>query len=315
MEQENESHGNQHKNIKIQITQAESKRVLALVAHLRRIFETVFNEEGRGLHPLEMDQSDLLLCSASLRTLLFDDTPSPILLDFLNQHGLDIEIETFETNLAMLFFAQVEMKESGHACDLCLGLLFDEKMRDYYELDKAKEILVAMDGVQKAYTNLMRKPEVWCPTVEESNRLNTSLGFSNLGGLSQLATVTRKRVPLSEWGNTILGYLKGIPIRRRNIICYVANKLGGIHYDSTRLPAGKDDRSEFKMLAQAYDWEKQAIMHAGLSAVAITCIEIASHPQLAELLDGLRQFDQKRRARLLRGESLVSESKHSRDEA
>lgn len=29
----------------------------ALVAHLRRIFETVFDEKERGLHPLEMDQA------------------------------------------------------------------------------------------------------------------------------------------------------------------------------------------------------------------------------------------------------------------
>lgn len=292
-------------NKKISVTQAESKRTLALIAHLRRIFETVFDEEGRGLHPFEMDQADLLLCSASLRALLFDDTPSPILIDFLTQHEIDIELETFETNLAMLFFAQVEPKEVGHPCDLCLGLLFDREMRDYCELGKEKEIFIAMDGVQKAYTNLVRQPKIWRPTPDESKRLNTFVGISNLGGLTQMATVSRKRVPINEWGNTRLGYLKGIPIRRRNIICYVANKLGGVHYDSTRLPAGEEDRSEFKILSQAYDWEKQAIMHAGLTAVAIACIEIATHPQLAEILNALRQFDQGRQARLLRGELLV----------
>lgn len=303
MEEAEKLHAKQQKKIKI--TQAESKRALALIAHLRRIFETVFDEGGRGLHPLEMDQADLLLCSASLRTLFFDDTPSPILLDFLTQHEIDVELETFETDLAMLFFSQVEQRESGHACDLCLGLLFDREMRDYCELGKSKEIFIAIDGPQKAYTSLVRRPEVWCLTVEESERLNTSVGFSNLGGLTQMATVTRKRVPIGEWGNTRLGYLKGIPIRRRNIICYVANKLGGVHYDSTRLPAGEEDRSEFKILAQAYDWEKQAIMHAGLTAVAIACLEIATHPQLAELLHALRQFNHERQARLLRGEPLV----------
>jgi len=303
MEKEEKRHTRQNK--KIGVTQAESKRALALIAHLRRIFETVFDEKGRGLHPLAMDQASLLLCSASLRTLLFDDTPSPILLDFLTQHGIDIELETFETNLAMLFFSQVEPQDAGHVCDLCLGLLFDQEDRDYFELNIAKQIVIATDGAQKAYTSLERQPEVWRPTDKESKNTNSHVGFSNLGGPSQLVTITRKRVPISEWGNTRLGYLKGIPIRRRNIICYVANKLGGIHYDSSRLPAGEEDRSEFKILAQAYDWEKQAIMHAGLTAVAIACIEIASHPQLAEVLSALRKFDHKRQEHLLRGESPI----------
>lgn len=303
MEKEEKLHDRQNK--KIGVTQAESKRVLALIAHLRRIFDTVFDKEGRRLHPLEMDQADLLLCSASLRALFFDDTPSPILLDFLAQHEIDVELETFETDLTMLFFSQVDQRESGHACDLCLGLLFDREMRDYCELGKAEEIFIATNWPQKAYTSLVRQPEVWCPTAEERKRLNMSIGLSNLGGPFQLVTVTRKRVPISEWGNTRLGYLKCIPIRRRNIICYVANKLGGVHYDSTRLPAGEDDKTEFKILAQAYDWEKQAVMHAGLTAVAIACLEIATHPQFAEILNALRQFDRERQARILRGESLV----------
>lgn len=303
MEKEAKLHA--RKNKKIGVTQAESKRALALIAHLRRIFDTVFVEEGRVVHPLGMDQADLLLCSASLRTLFFDDTPSPILLDFLTQHGIDVEIETFETDLAMLFFSQVEPKDAGHVCDLCLSLLFDQESRDYFELDKAQPIVIATDGASNVYTSLEKRPEVWRPTVDESKRINSHVGFSNLGGPSQLVTITRKRVPISEWGNTRLGFLKGKPIRRRNIICYVANKLGGVHYDSTRLPAGEEDRSEFKILAQAYDWEKQAIMHAGLVAVAIACIEIAAHPQVAEVLKALRKFDHERQARLLRGESPV----------
>jgi len=306
MDEEASSHVGQHQ--KIGVTQAESKRALALIAHLRRVFDTVFDERGHGLHPLEMDHAALLLCSASLRTMLFDDSPSPILLDFLNQHGIDVELETFETDLAMLFFSQVERREAGHACDLCLGLLFDKQMREHFELGKKKEIFLATDGPQKAYTSLARRPDVWCLTAEEAKRINTSLGYSNRGGPAQLATVTRKRVPIGEWGNTRLGYLKGIPIRRRNIICYVANKLGGVHYDSTRLPAGEDDKSEFKILAQAYDWEKQSIMHAGLTAVAIACIEIATHPQLTEVLRALQELDHERQSRLLRGEPLVSES-------
>ena len=289
------------KHLKIKVTQAESKRVLALIAHLRRIFQIVFDERRRRLHPLEMDQADLILCSASLRTLLFDDSASPILLDFLAQHGIDVELETFETDLAMLFFAQVEQPEVGHACDLCVALLFDRKMRDYFDLGQKKAILITTEGAQ-AYMSLEKRPEVWRPTEEEASRINNSVGFSDPGAPMQICRITRKRVPLGEWGKVRLGYLKGIPIRRRNIICYVANELGGVHYDSTRLPSGKEDRSEFKILAQAYDWEKQAIMHAGLAAVAIACIEIATHPQLAEVLRALKNFEHKRHSRLLRGE-------------
>lgn len=297
--------GNPHLKKTIGVTQAESKRVLALIAHLRRLFETVLIEERKGQHPLLMDQADLLLCSASLRTLLFDDSPSPILIDFLTQHEIEIEMETFETDIAMLFFAQVEPTERGHACDLCLGLLFDKDMREYCELGQSKQLVLVADGTNKTYSSLERRPEVWRPSRKDSVRLNTSVGFSNLGGPLQLITVTRKRVPIAEWGKVRFGYLKGIPITRRNIISYVANKLGGVHYDSSRLPASESDKAEFRVLAQAYDWEKQAIMHAGLTAVAIACIEIVMHPLIRDILTALQKFENERRARLLRGESPV----------
>ncbi|HLD10013.1 MAG TPA: hypothetical protein VJB68_08215, partial [Methylophilaceae bacterium] len=270
----------------------------------------VFEKDGHGLHPLEMNQADLLLCSASLRTLLFDDSPSPILLDFLTQHSIKIELETFETDLAMLFFAQVEPKAAGNACDLCLDLLFNQEMRDYCEIGKVKSLVLAAEGTA-SYADLKKRPEVWRPNNEERERLNTDVGFSNLGGPIQLCKITRKRVLIGDWGNVRLGYLKGIPIRRENIIRYVANKLGGVHYDSKRLPASKEDKSEFKILSQAYDWEKQTIMHAGLAAVAIACIEIATHPQIAEVLRAVKKFNYERQSRLLRGESPVWGSESS----
>lgn len=291
-------------NKRIGVTQAESKRALALIAHLRQVFRTAIIEDGRGRHPLQMDQAELLLCAASLRALLFDDSPSPILIDFIVQHGIDVNLETFETDLAMLFFAQVERSETGHAVDICLGLLFDEEMKRECPLDQEKQLVVVVDGANKAYSSLERNPQVWRPTPEEAAKFNMHVGFSNLGGPVQLCTFKRMRVALSEWGNVRLGYLRGIPIRRRNIICYVANKLGGVHYDSSRLP-GKEDRAEFKMLAQAYDWEKQSIMHAGLAAVAIACIEIATHPEIGEILRALQKFEVERRERLLRGESPI----------
>jgi len=294
--------GTTEAKITIGVTQAESKRVLALIAHIRRLFETVFTSEGSGQHPLQMDQSDLLLCSASLRTLFFDDSPSPILIDFLTQHAIDVEIDTFETDIAMLLFAQVGPKGPGHVCDICLGLLFDESMREYCELDQPKPLMLIVDDAAETYSDLKNHTHVWRPTKEEAMRMNTSIDFSNPERPSQLITVTRKQVPIAKWGTVRIGYLKGIPIHRKNIITYVANKLGGIHYDSKRLPTEKNDKEEFKILAQAYDWNKQAVMHAGLTIIAIACIEIVRHPQMREILIALQNFESSRRIRLLKGQ-------------
>lgn len=289
-------------DLKIGVTQAESKRALALVAHLRRIVDTVFDGEGRGYRPIEMDQAELLLCSASLRILFFDTPASSILLDFLTQHQINIEVETFETNIAMAFFARSELNDEGHVTDLCVSLLFDKKMRASCELNQPKQ-LVLVTGESDAYSSLANKPDVWRPVDQKTRQASSSPNFSSSGKGTQFITVTRKRVPIAEWGNVRLGYLKNIPIRRKTMICYVANQLGGVHYDSARFPSGEDERSEFKMLAQAYDWEKKAIMHAGLASVAVACIEIATHPDIRKILWALSEFDAKRQSRLLRGES------------
>ena len=293
----------------IGVTQAESKRVLALIAHIRRLFETVLTTEGKYRHPLHMDQADLLLCSASLRTLFFDDSPSPILIDFLTQHVIDVSIETFETDISMLFFAQVAPQSQGHASDICLELLFDKEMRESCVLNQPTEIMLVIDGPNYIYSDLMKHPDIWRPTEEEALRLNLSLGSSNRDAPSQLVSVTRRRVPIQEWGAVRFGYLKGIPIHRRNIINYVANKLGGVHYDSKRLPISNKDRAEFKLLSQAYDWNKQAVMHAGLTAVGIACTEIVMLPQISEILLTLQDFESDRHARLLRGDPVVPDSR------
>ena len=289
-------------DLKIGVTQAESKRALALVAHLRQIVDTVFDGEGRVFRPTDMDQAELLLCSASLRILFFDSPASSILLDFLTQHQIDIKVETLETNIAMAFFAQVDSNSNGHVTDLCVSLLFDEKMRGRCELNKQKQFVVFTDETD-AYSSLAKKPEVWRPVDLQTGQAINSPSFSCSGKSAQFITVTRRQVPIAEWGDVRLGYLKNIPIRRKTIICYVANQLGGVHYDSARLPSGEDERSEFKLLAQAYDWEKKAIMHAGLASVALACIEIAAHPDIRKILWALSEFDAKRRSKLLRGES------------
>lgn len=116
-----------------------------------------------------------------------------------------------------------------------------------------------------------------------------------------MCTITRKVVPLQEWGSVRLGFLRKIPIRRRNIICYVANKLGGVHFDSTRLPSSETDKAEFKVLAQVYDWDKQAVMHAGLVAVALACVEVTRIPLVQDLLIALERFQHERQKRLREG--------------
>jgi hypothetical protein len=88
----------------ISISQSEAKRALALGAHLRRLCETALCD-GRFRRPIEMDQGDLLLAAASLRTLLFDDSGEPILLTFARQHQIDIRVEALETNLGLFLLS------------------------------------------------------------------------------------------------------------------------------------------------------------------------------------------------------------------
>jgi hypothetical protein len=285
---------------RINITQAESKRVVALIAHLRQIFSTVLLPKGGVIRPVDMDHANLVLSSASFRALLFDDSPSPILLDFIRQHELTVEIETFETNLAMLLLAQVEPASEGHISDFFLKLILDPAVQKDYELGKSHPIVVATEAC-RAFESLSKRPEVWKLSQSEDSEINSGLGYSNLGGPMQMCTITRKVVPLQEWGNVRLGFLKNIPIRRRNIICYVANKLGGVHFDSKRPPRNETDKAEFKVLAQAYDWEMQAVMHAGLVAVALACVEVARIPLVQQLLTALERFQHERQKRLREG--------------
>lgn len=73
-----------------------------------------------------MDHANLLICSASLRTLLFDD--NPILLDFVKEHSIDIEVEVLETNLG-LFLLSMFVPDDGHISDFLAHILLDEKTR------------------------------------------------------------------------------------------------------------------------------------------------------------------------------------------
>jgi hypothetical protein len=252
------------------------------------------------MRPVDVDHPSLILSSASFRALLFNDSPSPMMLDFIEHHELRVEIDTFETNLAMLLMAQVEPASDGHISDYFFQLLLDPAVRKHFEVETPKQILVAAEAC-RAFASLLEKPEVWKLSEVEDSQINSGLGYSNLEAPMQLCTITRKVVPLQEWGNVRLGFLRNIPIRRRNIICYVANKLGGVHFDSSRLPRDETDRAEFKVLAQAYDWDKQAIMHAGLVAVALACVEMVRTPVLRDLLLALERFHAERQKRLREG--------------
>lgn len=252
------------------------------------------------MRPVDADHPNLILSAASFRALLFDDSASPMMLDFIEQHEIPVEIDTFETNIAMLLLAQVELASAGHISDFFFQLLLDPEVRKEFELEKPKQIVVAAEAC-RAFASLLKRPEIWELSSAEDEQINSGLGYSNLGGPMQLCTITRKVVPLQEWGNVRLGFLRNIPIRRRNIICYVANKLGGVHFDSSRFPSNETDKAEFKVLAQAYDWDKQAVMHAGLVAVSLACIELVRTPVIRDLLVALERLHAERQKRLREG--------------
>jgi hypothetical protein len=250
-----------------------------------------------------MDHADLLLCSASFRALFFDD--NPMLLRFATTHQLTIEIECLETNLALLLLSWLTPDE-GHVSDFLMQVLLDSKMRDLYALDKTYQAFCFFeDG--KGFESVLRRPNIWVPSSAADEKINSALGISNLGAPAQLLDIKRRRVPLEEWGKVRIGYLKEIAINRRNLLTYVANKLGGVHYDSKRLPMDPEDATQFTVLATAYDWDNQAIMHAGLVAVAMACIELINTPEIVGLVPALQTFHAERHQRLMRGEKLTAD--------
>lgn len=180
-----------------------------------------------------------------------------------------------------------------------LDVLMKEDCRSHFELDVEKEYLLAHTDA-KIFQSIMRNPELWVP---ESNNF-PSIGVSNYNAPSQLAGIIRRNVPLSLWGGVQIGNLKDIPIRRESILCYVANRLGGVHYDSGRFPGDKAQLNEFRAIARVMDWEEQAFMHAGLVAVGICCAEFVRIPEIQELHRLLNDFHFKRQERLSRGELL-----------
>jgi hypothetical protein len=281
----------------LSITRAESKRALALLAHLRQVAHTVA-PEGNLLRPTEMDHADLLLCSASLRALLFDG--KPVLIGFIKDHGLSIEIETTETNLGMAFLSKLVPGER-HVSDMLIQVLLNPQIRDAFPLDQLKQSLFLHEDAT-GFESISQRPDIWYPKSVENRAINSPPVLAGKNP-HQLLDITRRRVSLADWGKVRIGFLKEFAITRRNLVTYVANELGGVHYDRNRLPPNTEDITQFKVLRTQYDWENDAIMHAGLMGVAICCIEFFTNPDILGLLNAMEEFHAKRQGRLIKGKS------------
>ena len=177
-------------------------------------------------------------------------------------------------------------------------------MRDLYTLDKTHQAFYSFqDG--KGFEFVLRRPNIWVPSSAANEKSIPARHFRS-GGSRTASRHQRRRIPLEERGKVRIGYLKEIAINRRNLLTYVANKLGGIHYDSKRLPMDREDATQFTVLATAYDWDNQAIMHAGLVAVAMACIELLNTPEIVGLVLALQTFHAERHQRLSRFSKLPS---------
>jgi hypothetical protein len=282
------------------ITRAESKRALALLAHLRQIARTI-SAEGKLLRPTEMDHADLLLCSASLRALVFDD--KPILIGFMKGQGLSIEIEATETNLGLAFLSKLVPGE-GHVSDMLIQVLLNPQIRDGFPLDQKKQPFFLYEDAA-GFESISQQPEIWYPRNVANREINSPPVLAGKNP-HQLVDITRRRVSLADWGKVRIGFLREIAITRRNLVTYVANELGGVHYDPNRLPANTEDATQFKVLRTQYDWENDAIMHAGLVGVAICCIEFLTNPDILGLLNAMEKFHAERQERLMKGEKLTA---------
>lgn len=274
----------------IEIKDEDTKQVLALIAHLNRLIDTALSPEKLYIHPTRMDHRHLLLSSASLRTLIFDKDLQkdclPILIDFINRYEVDIEIDSFETNLSMVLFAQMEPSSNVHISSFFYEFLLNPTLNTSYELDKKQPLLIHCEN-KDSYENIRERPDIWQPVINDE--IGYGLTFSHDETPMQLIHLKRKKVKLQQWGNLQIGYLKGIPIKRRTIITYVANQLGGVHYNAELVKKHEKDKNEFEVLAQAYDWNQESIMHAGLVCVGLACIELTKNENLLILYSYLNE--------------------------
>lgn len=290
----------------IKISQIEALEVTAILSHLRQIFNTAASvrDDGRimPIKPADMDPVELLRCSASMRTLFFDT--NPLLIKFIKKHNYEIKIEALETDLNLLFLS-MPLKEAVHFSDFFVDSLFNVMIRKKFPINKIKQVLLFYQD-REGLDGIMENIPLWMPNSSKQKERNSSVGINSRNMTpSQLTNVTRRQTDLSEWGKIRVGYLKDKPIDRKSFIEYVANWLGGIHYNGKRIPKNKDDKDKFEVLTTAYDIDNQSYMHAGYVMIAIACTEILKAPNLLNLYVHLEDFQQKRIERLAKGDKLT----------
>lgn len=285
----------QEPKVHVKVSQAETKRLLAILAHLNQISRASVRND-KFIRPTEMDQAELLLAAASLRALFFDDTPKPMLVSFLEENGLEIEIEAIESNLGLILLSQL-LPEPGHISDHLAAHILDPELREQFPAEREHESFIFYTD-RIGLESMAKRPELWAPNREQDTKINSGLTSLTNGGPAQMLWLCRRRVSLADWGKVRVGYLKDKPINRRNLVSYVANKLGGVHYDSKRTPRNLDDAEQFAVLATGYDWDDMSLMHAGLVAVALACIEVIAVPEIRALRHDFKQLLEGRQRRL-----------------
>ena len=288
-----------HPNILIR--QAEAKQIVAIIAHMRQILSAVLTQDMTFFRPVLCDHPQVIIAAASLRALFFDDSPSPMLLTFLKEHAAQLQVETLETDSSMLLLSEVESEHPGHISDLLMQILLDEHTKSEFKLDEPHPFVGCLPEGSEMFSDIAKNDRIWAPGPGHKDLENTSLGYQPDTGIFQFTHITRRIVDLDKWGDVRIGRLREKPIRRRSIACYVANKLGGVHYDSTRLPPLNADADEFRLLATAYDWDNQAVTHAGIVAIFLMCVELVRMPWFLQTLKGLEQFHYARQRRLVAG--------------
>lgn len=272
------------------IETAEVRKIQAIVAHLRVVLGSGGTSTGPRM-PRSVPQEELLLASASLRALFFDN--GGMLISFLDDHGADLAVEGFETDLGLILLSEL-LNEELHVSDALVEALVNRSSFSQGDVDEPWTLLVAYKDRAK-FASVLAQAELWAPP--RASGISGPSPASNVGPV-QLLTLCRRRVGIRDWGKLRLGYLKTTPIDRRAVVTHVANKLGGVHYDPTRLPAKSDDRDSYKALTAAYDWDNEALTSAGLIGVSLACIEMAHSPDVVMLAAALDKFAQQRQARL-----------------
>jgi hypothetical protein len=287
----------------IHIQAADVQGALALYAHLERIIKTAIRKTAEGrvlLKPTGMHPADLLLAAASFRVLLFDTDGEPILLKFLEKHQISIQLSALETNAGMIFMPLLSFE--GNITDGLAEIVLDPEQ---LPVGQSRQLLFAYDeaGIAEGFEQHSR---LWHPSVD-GNGVNFPPGIAGMvkqgssgKALVQLVDITHRRVSPELWGDVRMGFLKDRPIRRRNLLTYVANKLGGVHLDAKRFPPDPNDEKEFRALATMYDPDFKAIMHGGLVATGMACLEFALEPDIHELLRAVRKFLAERPDKILK---------------